>query len=129
MKKTIIAISIILLFAGTAFASGTSVDIPSESGLHLISSENIAVLTTGVTTFTALSVANQGKVREAHIYNTKGDAVRYRIDGTSPTTTVGIQVTAGTGIVLKGLGIINKFKAITISTGTGSSLFALFFGK
>ena len=129
MKKIIIAIAIILLFAGNAFASGTSVDIPSESGLHLISSENISVLTTGVTTFTALSAANQAKVREMHIYLSKGDSVRWNIDGTSPTTTLGPELATGNGIVLKGLGIISKFRAITISTGSGSSLFALFFGK
>ena len=129
MKKIIIAIAVILLFTAPAFASGTSVDIPSESGLHLISSENISVLTTGVTTFTALSATNQAKVREMHIYLSKGDSVRWNIDGTSPTTTLGPELATGNGIVLKGLGIISNFRAITISTGSGSSLFALFFGK
>jgi len=132
MKKVLVFLILIvscLAFSGVCWASGTAVEIPTEQGCFYMTSENIAALTTGVTGFAGLSAAQRVRFREAHVQNTKGDAVRYRIDGTGPTTTVGLYLGAGTAVVIKDYESWAKFQAIADSAGTGASLFGIVYGK
>lgn len=132
MKKTFFFLIAILLITGIVWASGTQIITPSEESLYLIASERLSVLTTGVTAFLNLSAAQKAKVRELHVFNTDGATVRWSIDGTYPTTGVTnfSQLTNSTSVVIKGINNITKFRAITDSaSGSGSSLYGLFFGK
>ena len=130
MKKPFLIICILALFMpGLCLASGTVIEIPTEQGLSFITSQNIPVLTTGVTGFAGLTARQASIFREAYIQNTKGDTVRYRIDGTNPTTTVGFSLTGGTGIVIKDYYSFSKFLAIADSTGSGASLFVIIYGR
>lgn len=136
MKEKLKVFIVLVLFAacllwsvGRLLASGTAVEMPTEYGLNYVASENIAVLASGVTHFTALSTANQARFREAHIQNAKGDAIRFRVDGTAPSTTIGSYLSAGTAVVIKDLNSFLKFQAITDSSGSGSSLFVTVYGK
>lgn len=122
----------ILIFSfGIAYASGTAVEMPTESGMYVVSSEVIAVLTSGTTRFSSLSAANQDRFSEAHIYNTAGAAVVFRVDGGAPTATgIGNILSGGNGVILKDLRSWNNFTAITqSSSGSGSSLFVTIYGK
>lgn len=127
--KTLFAILISLCLAGTALAANEQIVMPTESGLYVLAAERLSVLGTGTTNFTSLSTANIEKFKEAHIFNTDGDSVRFRVDGTSPTTTVGFPLAADAGLVIKDVRSFNKFQAITDSSGSGSSLFMTVYGK
>ncbi|MFH1627550.1 MAG: hypothetical protein ABIE47_02365 [Pseudomonadota bacterium] len=132
MKKMILGVCIIAMaFCGTVLASGTAVEMPTESGKYVITSEVIAVLTTGVTVFTALSTVNQERFSEAYINNSAGAAVVFRVDGSNPTAGgIGNILSSGNGLIIKDIRAWNNFRAITqSSSGSGSSLFATIFGK
>ena len=119
---------VLLLFPVMLWASGAFFEMPTEYGLQRISTENIAV-DSGVTHFTALTQAQEDAFREAHIFNSKGDTVRFRVDGTNPTSTIGPTISSACCLVLKSLKDWKSFKAIAESTGSGASLFSVVYGK
>jgi len=73
--------------------------------------ESLTVSSTAV----ALTEAKAQLAQEA-IVSVETDQVRYRLDGTAPTSSEGHLLEAGDYLVLRGYGQVNSFQAIRVTT-------------
>jgi hypothetical protein len=94
--------------------------------------ESVTSSGTNVKTLTASNVnpgtANSmyGRTAESILLTIEGDAIRFRVDGTSPTASVGHALGTGNSMTLE-KDLIN-FKAITTGTGTSTMHITYFYG-
>ncbi len=80
--------------------------------------ETITVAATAIG-FTALKLAADPKIKQA-ILTLETASIRYRIDGTNPTSSVGHLMQAKSSLVLEGFSQLNNFKAIRTGGTSGS---------
>ena len=81
--------------------------------------EQITVSSTAIgcttTKITATSGDMLGRVASEVFFRVESNTIRYRCDGTDPTTSVGIPLYAGETLILRSPNSIKKFMAIRVS--------------
>jgi uncharacterized membrane protein len=106
MKKTLIALLLLLVFAVPAYSS------PSDTV------ETLSVATTGTTAFTAAKIEDITKFQtnaQSAFCTVAVATINYTYDGTTPTTTtsgVGHKALAGTWFIITGHARLKNFLAI-----------------
>lgn len=110
MKKIILGLIFAFLFSGIAHAK-------TETLLYESISVGTSTAQTGTSTLSA-SVYDSYRSIKA-LYAVETNNVRYRTDGTAPTTTEGILLYVGDVLMVEGITKIRNFKTIG-TTGTAT---------
>lgn len=79
--------------------------------------ETVTVSNTGIGfTATKYRPADTSRKATTVLLTVEGDSLRFRLDGTNPTASVGHLVTAGGSVTLEGYDNIKNFRAIRVTT-------------
>jgi hypothetical protein len=85
---------------------------------------------TAATPFTPTNVEYKGKIAQAVLITVETQSIRFTLDGTTATVTVGHKMDAGQSYVVRGEKSIRNFMAINAVASNGAELYCtLFFAK
>jgi hypothetical protein len=77
---------------------------------------------------TNVAAAMYGRVAESVLLTVEGDTIRFRIDGTAPTTSLGHALGTGAILELEGRETISQFLAINTAASTSTVRATFFYG-
>lgn len=128
-RPLLISIACVLAFLMASVADAPAQGVCGVSGeLVPVNDEALTVSSVAIG-FTASKYNPGGSLNQARvaILSTETDSLRYRVNGSNPTSSVGHLVPAGSSAVVCGYTAIEQFKAIRVSTDV--AVYATFYRR